>query len=272
MKEQKAKTEDAVQLIREEMSCKLQEMKVDLCGKEAQVASLRGHVAKLQQQLGEIQKTASDTKKNDDLAVQKAQTDTANVTAQNESLVQKIKILEEKNKGLEEALSGKGGNSLNSAFAKELETAKAEIEKRQKTLAGLDMYMRDVTEKKDLELKQYQQTIADLKRSFEKERKEWQGQDAIKRGHIERLKSLVDKHNETPDEEEDTFEEILREEMRVMKAAFELKMSNLREESTQKSIACSREVRLLKEELESERRQSSAYQAKIKALEDSKKK
>jgi len=57
--------------------------------------------------------------------------------------------------------------------------------------------------------------------------------------------------------------------MRVMKTAFELKMSGLREELAQKTIKCSREVRLLKEDLANERRQSNALSAKIKALENS---
>mmetsp|Transcript_35225 Transcript_35225/g.56604 ORF Transcript_35225/g.56604 Transcript_35225/m.56604 type:complete len:86 (+) Transcript_35225:298-555(+) len=80
---------------------------------------------------------------------------------------------------------------------------------------------------------------------------------------------MVQKAEKNNEDGEETFEDILREEMRVMKAAFELKMSNLREELAQKSIACSREVRLLKSELESERRTSSSLTSKLKAFEAS---
>jgi len=128
-----------------------------------------------------------------------------------------------------------------------------------------------MTERKDLELKQCKQTITTLKRDFDKERQQWQKEDELKHQHIKKLKDMVHKTEENKEAQDDTFEDILREEMRVMKAAFELKMTHLREELAQKSISCSREVRLLKEELDAERRQSASFQAKLKSIEDSKK-
>ena len=52
-----------------------------------------------------------------------------------------------------------------------------------------------------------------------------------------------------------------------MKSTFELKISKLKEELAQKSIKCSREVRLVQEKLDSEKRQNGILLSKIRSLE-----
>mmetsp|Transcript_948 Transcript_948/g.1809 ORF Transcript_948/g.1809 Transcript_948/m.1809 type:complete len:590 (-) Transcript_948:226-1995(-) len=274
-KEQEAdSTAQAVGKVKDEMLEKMSMLRRQLAEKESELAKSKEALAKSQQELDEAKRSGLEAVKNDELVRQKASADASRLATENDALKAKIKILEEKSKGLEDNLKGNGGAPvLNESLQKELDAARVELEKRSKTLAGLDMYMRDMTEKKDLEVKRHKLSISSLKRDFEKEREAWRGQDEIKKGYIQKLKDIVERSKKKVpgEEEDDTFEEILREEMRVMKAAFELKMSKLREEIAQKSIAASREMRLLKEELETERRQSSSYAAKLKAIEDAKK-
>eukprot|EP00466_Bigelowiella_natans_P012180 jgi/Bigna1/128740/aug1.7_g3448 len=240
-------TAEAVESVREELGIEISRLKGNMSDKEMQLAKAREELAECQNRLDETARQADESQKAEKLARKKATSDSSLLESQKEALEKRIKILEEKNKGLEDTLAGRGADVLNEALKKELEAAKNEIEKRQKTLAGLDI----------------------IKRDFEKERAQWKSEEKLKEEHIKKLKDMVQKAEKNNEDGEETFEDILREEMRVMKAAFELKMSNLREELAQKSIACSREVRLLKSELESERRTSSSLTSKLKAFEAS---
>jgi len=130
---------EAIEAVKQEMMLEITRLKSKSSQKEAMLAKTREELAQTKQMLSEANIQARAAERGEQLATEKASADASRILSQKESLEAKIKIMEEKNKGLEEALSGKSSEILNEAFKKELDAAKAEIEKRQRTLAGLDM-------------------------------------------------------------------------------------------------------------------------------------
>ncbi len=259
-------TAEAVESVKTAMNEKVMEAQRELTATKADLAKARADLAIAQESLDEVRKTSSLAKSKEELAVKSSTAEIERVRAENKSLIQRLKVSEEKNTVLEAAVkTNGGGQGLNENLVKELEAAKEELKVKQRSIDGLDMYMKDLSEKRDLEIEECKKTIKKLKADNLRESAAWKAEDNIKKEHIASLKALVDRPQE--EEDDDSFEEILREEMRVMKATFELKMSKLKEELAQKSIACSREVRVLKDKLEEESRHAKMYAAKLKGLE-----
>ncbi len=258
----------AADAVRKELGEELSEARAEVRRERAQLAKFKEELAVVKQKLDEAGTATADASSQSAAALAEARAETERVRAEAKALTQRIAVLEANAKALQEAKAAEGAGVVNEGLAKELVAAKEELEARKQSIDGLEMYMRDMAEKKEAETQQHKKAMREQRVKFERERDEWKAEDEIKAKHIESLKAVVDRHRDMQDEEEDdSFEEILREEMRVMKSTFELKISKLKEELAQKSIKCSREVRLVQEKLDSEKRQNGILLSKIRSLE-----
>ncbi|GAB5369330.1 hypothetical protein AAMO2058_001395700 [Amorphochlora amoebiformis] len=143
-------------------------LKRQLAEKSLELSKKNQRLADFDARAREEMKLITDSQTVQEEMIKKANDEARRLREDNILLNDNIKILKEKN----EVLEGKSNLTIDEALRLEVKTANDELLKRKRTLNGLDMYMRDMMERKEMEFKQLKDTISKLKFEVKKEKQQ----------------------------------------------------------------------------------------------------
>jgi myosin heavy subunit len=152
------------------------------------------------------------------------------------------------------------------AASKDLDDTRLALEKERRAVRALEQYLSEVVEAKDGEIKEALLESNRSSASLQKAEAHAVAIEEMYKAQVCKLVATVERLQAKPPsarEAEESFSAVLREEMRAMQQAYQLKLDRAQSELTAKSNDYAKQLRTLNESLTEERRKNAAMMDKM---------
>lgn len=152
---------------------------------------------------------------------------------------------------------------------RELEDARLALEKEKRNSRALEQYLTELGESKDAEIREIATEAKQATASLQRAEAHAVSLEEIYKSQLSKLTLTVERLQAKPAsarEAEEAFSAVLREEMRSMQAAYQLKLDRAQAELAARTSEYTKQVRVLNESLVDERRKNVNMVEKMTSL------